>query len=105
MTVLQRIRQILHNHPVVLFMKGTPEYPMCGYSARASAALGECGGRFHAINVFEDPELRAYLPRFANWPTWPQLFINGELIGGCDILLELHATGALAGMLADFETV
>ena len=101
MDVMERIRGIIAAHPVVLFMKGTPRYPMCDYSQRAAQALADCGSDFHAVNVLEDPEIRANLPRHANWPTFPQLYINGELIGGCDITLELHESGALGGMLAD----
>jgi len=101
MDVMERIRGIIAAHPVVLFMKGTPRYPMCGFSQRAVQALLECGSDFYAVNVLEDPEIRANLPRHANWPTFPQLYINGELIGGCDIMVELHQSGALRGMLAD----
>lgn len=101
MDVIERIRQIVESHPVVLFMKGTPQFPMCGFSARAAAALESLGARFHAVNVLEDPEIRANLPRFSNWPTFPQLFIKGELIGGCDITLELHEKGELERMLRE----
>jgi monothiol glutaredoxin len=103
MDVMERIRGIIAAHPIVLFMKGTPQFPMCGFSQRAAHALAVCGARFHAVNVLEDPEIRAYLPRYANWPTFPQLYINGELIGGCDITVELHEAGALEGMLADAQ--
>jgi monothiol glutaredoxin len=105
MDAIERIRSIVAEHPVVLFMKGTPRFPMCGYSQRAAQALAECGAEFHAVNVLEDPEIRANLPRLANWPTFPQLFINGELIGGCDITVELHQSGALKEMLADARSV
>jgi monothiol glutaredoxin len=101
MDVMERIREVIAAHPVVLFMKGTPRFPMCGFSQRAAQALAECGAAFHAVNVLEDPEIRANLPRHANWPTFPQLYIHGELIGGCDITLELHHSGALREMLAD----
>lgn len=101
MDVMERIRGIIAAHPVVLFMKGTPRHPMCGFSQRAAKALADCGAEFHVVNVLEDPEIRANLPRHANWPTFPQLYINGELIGGCDITLELYESGALRGMLAD----
>lgn len=101
MDAMTRVRRIVAAHPVVLFMKGTPQFPMCGFSERAVAALTACGAPFHAVNVLEDPEVRAHLPRFAQWPTFPQLYIEGELIGGCDITEELHANGTLAGMVAD----
>ena len=95
MDVNERIKGLLDAHPLVLFMKGTPQYPMCGYSSRAVQVLREVAAPFHAINILEDPELRAALPRYANWPTFPQLFLHGELLGGCDIVLELKASGEL----------
>ncbi len=101
-TVQERIRAEIDNNPVVLFMKGTPEYPMCGFSSRAVQALQSAGAEpMRVVNVLEDPELRANLPRFSDWPTFPQLFVRGELIGGCDIVVELAESGALARMLAD----
>lgn len=98
-----RIRQLIELHPVLLFMKGDQRYPMCGFSARTVAALVDAGARFHSINVLEDPEIRAHLPRISNWPTFPQLFINGELIGGCDIALELAAAGELSAMVGEAQ--
>jgi monothiol glutaredoxin len=84
-------------------MKGTPQFPMCGFSSRTVQALKAAGANFHHVNVLEDPEVRAGLPRFSNWPTFPQLFINGELIGGCDIALELFEKGELAAMVQDAQ--
>ncbi|MGE0209577.1 MAG: Grx4 family monothiol glutaredoxin [Lysobacteraceae bacterium] len=101
MSATQRIRAQLAAHPVVLFMKGTPEYPMCGCSERAVRALETCGRPFHAVNILADPEIRAQLPRHSNWPTFPQLFIGGELIGGSDITVELHQQGELQQMVAE----
>lgn len=102
MPVLERIQAELDTHPMVLFMKGTPEYPMCGFSSRAVQALHAAGAKgMRTINVLEEPEIRANLPRFSNWPTFPQLFIHGELIGGCDITLELHESGELARIVAE----
>lgn len=101
MPVTDRIRSEVESHPIVLFMKGTPQFPMCGFSSRVVQALKACNAEFHAINVLEDPEIRANLPRYSNWPTFPQLFIHGELIGGCDIAVELHEKGELARMVAD----
>ncbi len=103
MTAMERIRAEVHAHPIVLFMKGTPQYPMCGFSSRLVEALEACDARYHFINVLEDPEIRANLPRFADWPTFPQLFINGELIGGCDIALELHESGELKRMAVEAQ--
>jgi len=101
MDVLDRIRKTVSDNPVVLYMKGTPQFPMCGFSSRASQALKTVGAQFASVNVLEDPEVRANLPRYSNWPTFPQLFINGELIGGCDILLELQESGELAQMVKE----
>ena len=102
MPVMDRIRAEVDNHPVVLFMKGTPQFPMCGFSSRAVAALKEAGATdLYTVNVLEEPEIRANLPRFSNWPSFPQLFIQGELIGGCDITLELHESGELQRILSE----
>jgi len=101
MDVLDRIRKTVSDSPVVLYMKGTPQFPMCGFSSRAAQALKTVGAQFASVNVLEDPEVRANLPRYSNWPTFPQLFINGELIGGCDILLELQESGELARMVKE----
>ncbi|MBS3958326.1 MAG: Grx4 family monothiol glutaredoxin [Xanthomonadaceae bacterium] len=104
MAVMERIKAELAAQPVVLFMKGTPEWPMCGYSQRAVAALRDAGAtRLHAVNVMADPEIRANLPRYADWPTFPQLFVHGELIGGADIVVELAASGELARILAEAQ--
>ena len=104
MSVLERIQAEVDSHPVVLFMKGTAQFPMCGFSSRAVQALREAGAtQLHTINVLEEPEIRANLPRFSNWPTFPQLFINGELIGGCDITLELADSGELARMVSEIQ--
>jgi monothiol glutaredoxin len=101
MDVNERIKAVLAEHAIVLFMKGTPQFPMCGFSSRASQALNSAGASFHAINVLADPEMRAALPHYANWPTFPQLFIQGELIGGCDVIEDLKSSGQLARMVAD----
>ena len=103
MNVMDRIRAEVEAHPIVLFMKGTPQFPMCGFSSRTVEALAQCEAKYHAVNVLADPEIRASLPRFSDWPTFPQLFINGELIGGCDIALELHACGELKRMAAEAQ--
>ena len=101
-SILEDIQAEIDGHAIVLFMKGTPQFPMCGFSSRTVAALHEAGAKgYRTINVLETPEIRANLPRFSNWPTFPQLFIHGELIGGCDITLELHESGELARMVAE----
>ena len=99
MDVLERIDEIVKGNPVVLFMKGTLQFPQCGYSSRAAAALHDCGEEACYFNVFSDMEVYENLPRYADWPTFPQLYIDGELIGGCDILVELHASGELKQMV------
>ncbi|MGN6113042.1 MAG: Grx4 family monothiol glutaredoxin [Luteimonas sp.] len=104
MQVSERIQAEIEGHPVVLFMKGTPQFPMCGFSSRTVQALKQAGAAgLHTVNVLEEPEIRANLPRYSNWPTFPQLFINGELIGGCDITLELLESGELARMLKEVQ--
>ena len=101
--VIDRIKAEVEGHPVVLFMKGTPQFPMCGFSSRASQVLKEAGARIHSVNVLQEAEIRADLPRFSDWPTFPQLFINGEFIGGCDITVELFESGELARMVAEAQ--
>ena len=103
MDVIDRIRQTVSDNPVVLFMKGTPQFPMCGFSSRAAQALKTSGAHFASVNVLEDPEVRANLPRYSNWPTFPQLFIHGELIGGCDITMELYESGELDRLVKDTQ--
>lgn len=99
MDVLERIDRQVKDNPVVIYMKGTPQMPQCGFSLRAAQALAECEVPFAYVNVLQDPEIFAHLPRYADWPTFPQIYVDGELIGGCDITLELHATGELKAML------
>ena len=99
--VINRIKTHIGTSPAVLFMKGTPDFPQCGFSAQAVAALRDSGADFHAVNIFEDPELRDALKKFSNWPTYPQLYVNGELVGGCDIVLDLHRSGELRKLLTD----
>ena len=102
MAVIERIQAEVERYPIVLFMKGTPQYPMCGFSSRAVQALLAAGAeQLHTVNVLEEPEIRANLPRFSNWPTFPQLFIHGELIVGCDITLELFESGELKRIVSE----
>lgn len=99
---LETIKQEVESNPVVLYMKGTPDFPQCGFSARAAEALKACGTEFKAVNVFDDEEIyRQGVKLFSNWPTIPQLFINGELIGGSDIIIDLYQSGELANMLRE----
>ena len=98
MDVVDEIKAIVAAHPIVLFMKGTPEFPTCGFSDRAVKALEAAGANFFSVNVLADPRVRAGLPHYSNWPTFPQLFLLGEFIGGCDIVEDLHAAGELKRM-------
>lgn len=100
MDVMERIRQQIEGHPIVLYMKGTPQFPQCGFSSNAAQALKACKAEFFSVDVLSDPEIRQNLPRYANWPTFPQLYIKGELIGGADIILELYQTGELQKMVS-----
>lgn len=101
MDVLDRIKEQVETHPVIIYMKGTPKMPQCGFSARASQALQACGVEFAYVNVLTDPEIFQNLPRFANWPTFPQVYVGGELVGGCDITLEMYQNGELKKMIAE----
>lgn len=97
-----RIQSIVDEHPVVLFMKGTKHFPQCGFSHRAVEVLRRCGAtEFHEVNVLEDPDIRQGIKEFANWPTIPQLYLNGKFIGGSDILVEMYESGELQAMIAD----
>lgn len=99
MDVLERIGKIVDDNPVVVFMKGTPQLPQCGFSSRTAEALMACGKEFAHVNVLADPEIFENLPRYADWPTFPQVYIKGELVGGCDITLEMFQKGDLQKMV------
>jgi monothiol glutaredoxin len=99
MSVNEKIEQQLASQPVVLYMKGTPDFPQCGFSGRVVQALQECDAKYRAVNILEDQELREGLKAYSNWPTFPQLYIKGELVGGCDIVLDLFLKGQLKTML------
>lgn len=101
MDIMDRIKQQVDSNPIMVYMKGTPEMPQCGFSARTVQALKACGAEFGYVNIFEDPEVYQNLPRFSNWPTFPQVYFNSELIGGCDITLELFKRGELQKMVSD----
>ncbi|MFQ5644429.1 MAG: Grx4 family monothiol glutaredoxin [Thiogranum sp.] len=101
MDVMERIKETVESNPIVIFMKGTPQMPMCGYSSRTSQMLQACDVDFAHVNVLADPEVFENLPRFANWPTFPQVYVNGELIGGHDIAMEMFQKGELKPMLQE----
>jgi len=100
MEVIERIKDQLGSHPVVLYMKGSPDFPQCGFSSQVVQALKACNTQFMYINIFEDLEVREALKEYSNWPTYPQLYIDGELVGGCDIIMDLYNKGELEGMVA-----
>ncbi len=95
MDIMDRIKQQVEAAPIVLYMKGSPQFPQCGFSAHVVEMLKSIGAEFNSIDVLADPEVRQNLRHFANWPTFPQLYIKGELVGGCDIVTELYQQGEL----------
>jgi monothiol glutaredoxin len=96
----QEIDQLVKSHPVVLFMKGTSQFPMCGFSGRAVQVLKACGVKqLHTVNVLEDEAIRQGVKEYANWPTIPQLYVNGEFVGGSDIMMEMYQSGELQQLL------
>lgn len=99
-TTQEQIEKLVSENKVVLFMKGTPAFPQCGFSQRATLILKELGAEFFAVNVLEDPEIREGIKVYGNWPTIPQLYINKELVGGSDIMMEMYESGELKGILA-----
>jgi len=102
MTPLDRIRDQVTHNTVVLYMKGTPQFPQCGFSSRAAQVLQACGLQdFLAVNVLADPEIFENLKYYANWPTFPQLYVKGELVGGCDIMIEMYQKGEIQKLLQE----
>lgn len=101
MDIMETIREQVENNAVILYMKGSPNQPQCGFSARAVQSLMACGQRFAYVDILANPEIRANLPKYANWPTFPQLWVSGELIGGCDIITEMHEKGELKELIEE----
>lgn len=102
MDVQERIKEQVTGHPVVLYMKGTPQFPMCGFSASAVQILSQCGVKdLFTVNVLEDQDIREGVKKFASWPTIPQLYVKGQFVGGSDILREMYESGELQKMLKD----
>lgn len=104
MDTINKIKQQISENPILLFMKGSPKFPSCGFSAQASQALIACGEQFAYVDILLDPEIRAELPKYANWPTFPQLWVDGELVGGCDIILEMFQRGELQPLITEAAT-
>lgn len=98
-TTIDTIKDQLASHPILIYMKGAPNAPQCGFSARAVQALMGCGQKFAYVDILQNPDIRAELPKYANWPTFPQLWVNGELIGGCDIVCEMYENGELQTLI------
>jgi len=101
--VNERIKEQIDGNSVLLYMKGTPDFPQCGFSGQTVAALKAIGKPFSFVNIFEDPEIREGLKAYSNWPTFPQLYVNGELVGGCDIVVEMYHSGELQKLLSEEE--
>ena len=97
--ILASIKQQIDENPVILYMKGSPQAPQCGFSAQTVRCLIACGQRFAYVDVLSNPDVRATLPGYANWPTFPQLYVKGELVGGCDIITEMHESGELEPLI------
>ncbi len=95
----KKIREQIATHPILLYMKGSADFPQCGFSARAVQAIKACGVKFDTVDVLQNPDIRAVLPGIAEWPTFPQLWVKGELVGGCDIICEMQDAGELLPLL------
>ena len=101
--IIEQLKNTISENPIILFMKGSPDFPQCGFSMRTAQALKACDTEFVYVDVLAAPEVRQNLPSVSNWPTFPQVFVNGELIGGCDIVLEMHQSGELKSLLQTAE--
>lgn len=99
METIERIKQQLAENKIIIYMKGSPEAPQCGFSSQATQALMACGREFAYVDILQNQDIRSELPKYANWPTFPQLWVNGELIGGCDIIMEMAQNGELASVI------
>jgi monothiol glutaredoxin len=103
--VNERIKDQIEKNPVLLYMKGTPDFPQCGFSGQTVSALKSVGRPFAYVNIFEDEEIREGLKVYSSWPTFPQLYIDGELVGGADIVIEMYHSGELKNLLVEDEAV
>lgn len=101
MDIIETIKDQISTNSVLLYMKGSPNAPQCGFSARASQVLMSCGEKFAYVDILQNPEIRANLPKYGNWPTFPQLWVNGELVGGSDILIEMFEKGELQPLIKE----
>jgi len=105
MEILEEIKSQIDSNTILLYMKGSPDQPQCGFSAQASQVLMACGEKFAFIDILANPDIRANLPQISEWPTFPQLFIGGELVGGCDIINEMYQSGELEPMIKEAAPV
>jgi len=105
MNVQDKIRQQVEENTIILYMKGTPQFPQCGFSGRAVQLLQSCGAKFASVNVLADPEIREGIKQFGNWPTVPQLYVKGQLVGGSDIMMEMYQKGELQKLIAEAQGV
>lgn len=105
METLEKIKQQIANNPVILYMKGTPQFPQCGYSNQVVQILKAIKAKVSYVNILENPDIRAELPKYAQWPTFPQLYVNGELIGGCDIVTEMNENEELLPVLQQANAI
>ena len=101
MDIIETIKEQIANNTILLYMKGSPNAPQCGFSAKAAQAVMGCGEKFAYVDILQNPEIRANLPKYANWPTFPQLWVGGELVGGSDIMAEMFANGELQTLVKD----
>ena len=97
--IIEEIKSVVEENNIVIFMKGSPDAPQCGFSMRTAEALKACNADFTYVDVIADPETRSNLPKYSNWPTFPQIFIKGELVGGCDIVMEMFQQGELQKLI------
>ncbi len=105
MDILEKIKQQIEGNAVILYMKGSPKMPQCGFSARAAQCIEACGVEFAFVDILANPDIRQMLPAYSDWPTFPQLFVKGELVGGSDIILEMFQQGELETILRDAVAV
>ncbi len=101
MDTIERIKQQISENPILLYMKGSPKLPSCGFSSQSSQALISCDEKFAYVDILQNPDIRAELPKYADWPTFPQLWVEGELVGGCDIILEMFQQGELQTLVKE----
>lgn len=99
MEIMDTIKKQVEENPIILYMKGSPNAPQCGFSQKATQAIMACGQRFAYVDILANPDIRANLPKYANWPTFPQLWVKGELVGGCDIITEMYENGELKTLI------